>query len=297
MQLSSTGAAIGAIAGGTTIEAEAYTLSRPIVEALEAAARRGARVDVTLAAAPYGRTKDRLARENARIVSALRAGGVAARLADAVHAKELRVDGTCYLDEKNWRAGDIVLRAGAAEAASIPTSKHGALALEARLLAGARAADGVVVETESFGSGNRVYSALKALAFAGASPRLLVNDRVLSGNARERHILEHLLSDGVRVRVTKDSSKLAAAGDRAWLGSANASVTFCDGDMSDWGVCTGNRRIVGAVRTRLEAQWRSAKEFRVAREPVAHRASDRARGNLGGNATAAAGREPVGSAG
>jgi phosphatidylserine/phosphatidylglycerophosphate/cardiolipin synthase-like enzyme len=263
LQLSSTGAALAAIADGKSIEAEAYTLPRPMIAALERAALRGARVTVTLAGAPYGPKKDRLAQLNARLVAELRASKVDATLARDVHAKELEVDGTFFLDDRNWRSDDIVLRSDESEFASIPANKYDALSREASLLANARATDGVVVETEAFGAKNPVYNALKALALKGASPRLLVNARVLSGNARERAILQDLVRDGAQVRVTKDSSKLAAVGNGVWLGSANASVTFADRDMTDWGVCTGNRRIACAVRERLEAEWASAREFRL----------------------------------
>jgi len=63
------------------------------------------------------------------------------------------------------------------------------------------------------------------------------------------------------VRVCDDSEKLAVAGDRAWLGSANATSPYGRGAMTDWGVCTTNSQIVGDVRSRLEGAWTAARPF------------------------------------
>jgi hypothetical protein len=174
----------------------------------------------------------------------------------------MSVDGTLYLDEKNWHSRDVILREDdAAEAAAIPMDKYDALAVEAGMLALAKSSDGPIVETESFGTGNATYFALEALARRGEAPRLLVSKDDLRGNARERGVLERLAARGVRVRVCEESEKLAVTGNRAWLGSANA--TFADGKfaMSDWGVCTANAAIVDTVRSRLESEWRTAQDL------------------------------------
>jgi phosphatidylserine/phosphatidylglycerophosphate/cardiolipin synthase-like enzyme len=264
LRLSSTGSAIAQIATAKTVSLEAYTLHGPVLRALEDAARRGAHVVVELERTPDDSGNRHLKRENARVAAELRRAHVDVKLDDPIHAKTIFVDGTLYLDEKNWNAGDIVLRDDdAAEAASIPMTKHEALAEESRLLAQTKAGDGAIVESESFGSGNATYSALKALGLAGEAPRLLVSENDLRGSQRERAALEHLVRDGVRVRVCKDSAKLAASGKRAWLGSANATFAGGRWDMTDWGLCTGNADIVNAVRTRLETAWQSAKDFKL----------------------------------
>jgi phosphatidylserine/phosphatidylglycerophosphate/cardiolipin synthase-like enzyme len=264
LTLTSTGAVIDSLAGAENVAVVAYTLSGSVLRALEDAAARGAHVAVCLEGHPYDDARSHLGRLNSRIVAELRRAGADARLADPIHAKTMSVDGTLYLDEKNWRAGDLVLREDdPTEAAAIQTHKGEALEQEANLLAGARAADGVIVESESFGGGNAAYFALRALGRAGAAPRLLVNSRDLRGAAHERTILEDLARDGVRVRVCDDSSKFAVAGDRAWLGSANATYASGKWDMPDWGLCTGNAQIVDAVRTRLESEWSDAREFKA----------------------------------
>ncbi|MGA7249541.1 MAG: hypothetical protein WBW89_17485, partial [Candidatus Cybelea sp.] len=68
----------------------------------------------------------------------------------------------------------------------------------------------------------------------------------------------------VRVRICGDSAKLAVSGNRAWLGSANA--TYADGRwaMPDWGLCTGDAASARTVRQRLVREWAGAREFKAA---------------------------------
>jgi hypothetical protein len=259
--LSSTGALLAAMARAKDISIEAYTLHGPVLVAAEAAACRGARVSVRLAGEPCGNRDGQLAHENQRLVAQLRADGVDATFQSGLHAKEVRVDGTLFLDGKNWHRGDLVLRDADASDASISTTKFDALDMEGRLLHDASAGDRVLVESESFGCCNTVYGALAKLGLSGAAPRLLVSECDLHGNAREQRALERLVRDGVRVRVSKDSEKLAAVGDRAWAGSANATVAFGKFNAIDWGIGTGKPSIVHAVRERLESQWAAGRDF------------------------------------
>jgi hypothetical protein len=262
LQLSSLRDAIANVERAREVSVAAYTLHGPLLRALEDAARHGAHVAVELEEQPYGHGRPGLARENARLVGALRAAGADAKLMPQIHAKTMSVDGTLYLDGKNWHACDVILREDdAAEAAGIPMDKYDALALEANMLASARSSDEPIVESESFGVDNPTYFALRALARSGAAPRLLVSKDDLRGSARELRVLEHLAAGGICVRVCDDSEKLALAGNHAWLGSANASYAGGKFAMSDWGVCTANPAIVEAVRERLESEWRTAKEL------------------------------------
>jgi len=260
IELSSTPDVIAALSRAGEIEARAYTLHGPVKDALEAAARRGAHVVVALEGQPF--KNPLLAGENAKVVREMRAAGVDARLEDPVHAKTIVADGTHYFDDKNWAEGDLVLRTDAAAAASIPMLKHEALELERQLVNGAGPGDDAIVESESFGAGNPVYSALDAAAKRGLSPRLLVCNRELAGSAQERKCLDKLARDGVRVRVCTNTEKLAVAGDRAWIGSANATVAFGKFDMPDWGCSTADPAIVSRIADRLEAVWAGAREFR-----------------------------------
>jgi hypothetical protein len=219
-------------------------------------------VKVELEDAPFNDRGHRLAQENRRIAAELRRSGADAVLARGEHAKAIAADSTLYLDGKNWRADDLIVSEDdPREAARISALKHEALEEERRLIDAGTRNDDTIVESESFGCCNAVYAALKRLANAGAAPRLLVCERDLAGNARERALLERLAGEGVRVRVSRDSEKLAACGDGAWLGSANATFAIPGKEEADWGVGTRDPAIARAVRQRLETTWDIARAF------------------------------------
>jgi hypothetical protein len=263
LALSSTKQVLQALTVASRIDVQAYTLHGAVLHAVESAARRGAEVSVELEGDPFNDAKGSLASENRRLAGELRGAGADATLGHPLHAKAVAADGALFLDEKNWQKNDLVLRVDdPAEAREIPMIKHEALAAEAKLVNSARNGDGAIVESESFGAHNAVYSALDRLAQNGLSARLLVAKRDLANNARELQAIERLAGDGVRVRVCGDSAKLAAVGDAAWLGSANATLAAPECDSTDGGLCTKNQPIVEAVRERLEMQWRAAKPFK-----------------------------------
>jgi hypothetical protein len=219
-------------------------------------------VKVELEGSPFHDRAHRLARENRRVAAELRRSGADAVLARGEHAKAIVADSKLYLDGKNWRAGDLIVSEDdPAEVAAIPNLKHEALEEERRLIDGAKPADDTIVESESFGWCNAVFSALERLARSGAAPRVLVCERDLQGNARERALLERLSSEGARVRVSSDSEKLAACGDGSWIGSANATVAIPGDEEVDWGLRMRDPQIVDAVRERLEMRWQSARDF------------------------------------
>src|SRR5579872_4638397 len=162
----------------------AYTL-RPglVLDSLEDAARRGARVTVRLEGSPYADTSGELTASNKRVVRDLRRLGADAKLVDT--------------NERNWpdkgdnivrddfRADVSAVRAAAltgraSRSAEFSTSKRDALWSERRLLDSARDAKRVDVESESFGAGSGVYGALKKLAQSGVSCRLIVSRRDLN---------------------------------------------------------------------------------------------------------------------
>jgi hypothetical protein len=261
VELSSAAEVCQALSVASRIDLQAYTVWGPVLKAVSAAALRGADVTVALEGQPFN--SPHLAKANRNIAAQLRAAGATVTLGHPLHAKALAVDGTLYLDDKNWHPGDLVLKAeDPAEAAKIPMIKHEALAREGQLIDRATSADCLIVESESFGCCNKVYSELRQAALAGIAPRLLVSARDLSGNAREREVIEALVRDGVTARVCNDSEKLAVAGTGAWLGSANATIAAPGSDSTDWGLNTSNGEIVAAVRGRLEREWQTAKPFK-----------------------------------
>ncbi|MGH7729475.1 MAG: phospholipase D-like domain-containing protein, partial [Vulcanimicrobiaceae bacterium] len=78
-----------------------------VVRALAAAAQRGAAVRVELDGVPYDpEGTGALARENRRVAAGLRAAGASVELtppgAPLLHLKGAMVDGTAFLDDRNW---------------------------------------------------------------------------------------------------------------------------------------------------------------------------------------------------
>ncbi len=251
LSLASTADVLAALASARSVEFSAYLLHPGrVFAALDAAARRGARVVVRVEASPY--RAGGLARLNALMVARLARDGADARVGDAVHTKALTADGVTYLDDCNWldRGGDTILRDDLANDPAVATTKGDALALEMQLLARAKAGDAIDVETESFGNGP-ISGALERAARAGAIVRLLVNARDLAKNPREALAIAAMERAGVEVRSTDATEKFAIAGDDVWVGSANA--TYGALDQSDWGTLVQAPR--GRCHDAFEARW------------------------------------------
>jgi hypothetical protein len=279
---------VATISRAHEIEVYSYTLQRgPVLGALEAAARRGARVRIRLEGSPYPDRRGSLTGYNRGVVSALRQCGADARLlhdgtdrGPPMHAKGIVADGRLFLDDRNFNANDVILAdtaradaAGlrdAAEGKPLPPNatmnfeKADAVKREAELIRSSRRAD-VMVVTESFGSGP-VSAALDEIAKRGRSPRLIVS-RSATGGDKNRAALAKLAADGVLVRVACDSEKFALVGARAWIGSANASATYPKGTV-DWGVCTRGQTITAELRSRAQALWQRARPFKAQTAPV-----------------------------
>jgi hypothetical protein len=230
---------------------------------------------------------------NQAAVDALRARGVDAAFVEPsgppLHMKALIADGTLFLDDRNWPsdgretilatddpgavaavrsalAGEPPGTGGAAGPGEFATVKRRALALEARTLAagsgdppGGARADRVECESESFGPGE-VCDALRRRAEAGAHVRLLVASRELG--TPEVRALRGLLAAGVEVRLGERSEKIALAGGRAWVGSANA--TAAAPAMLDWGYATSAPDVVAALGVRFEEGWSVGRPFDAA---------------------------------
>ena len=279
--LSSTAHVLDAMHRARSIAFTAYVL-RPgrVLDALDAAARRGARVTVRLEAQPYGDTSGALKDQNAAAVAELERDGADARLADAdgthpLHMKSARIDGALYLDDRNWpddgvdtivrdtdsrdaQAVSDAMRAKPTDGAPLATQKDAALRREARsIYHAAEAHQPVAVESESFGFG-RVYAALTVAARQHVPVRLLVAQRDVT--ARSEPALRRLAGEGVAVRLSQNDEKMAVCGDQAWLGSANA--TAGRKDQMDWGLRIFDPAIVSALKRRFEQNWNAATDFR-----------------------------------
>lgn len=291
MTLSSTDALLQAFAGARDVSLIAYTLpAGRVLDGLTAAAKAGTHVAVRLEGYIY-KDDGSVGAANAAAIAQLRAAGVDAVLVhpDAnasdpmLHCKAALVDGALFLDDRNWPddGADTIVRDDFPRDAQIvgdavagkedePTpffsvAKRESLASEAHLLHEAHAGDDVIVESESFGANNRVYSAIEDAAHAGAHVRLIVSARDLRGNANEKGALEKLAADGVGVRVCDADEKLAVVDDtRGWLGSANATVAFNHPDQLDWGARTDAPAIVSHLRDAFEKRWSISLPVRAA---------------------------------
>lgn len=291
LTLSSTAELLARLEGARDVVLTAYTLpAGRVLDGLTAAAQAGAQVRVRLEGYIY-KDDGSVTAANTAAIAKLRAAGADAQLVhqqqdapDAMlHCKVALVDGTLFLDDRNWpddgadtivrddfsRDAQIV-RDAVADAEDAPTpffvvAKREVLASEARLLHEARGGDDVIVESESFGANNRVYSAIDALGCEGAHVRLLVSARDMRGNANEQGALKKLAGDGVDVRVVDADEKLAVVnGTRGWIGSANATVAFDHPDQLDWGARTDAPSILAHLRQTFDERWQSAQPLTAA---------------------------------
>jgi phosphatidylserine/phosphatidylglycerophosphate/cardiolipin synthase-like enzyme len=292
ISLSSTGELLSAMGSARRIELSGFTLPRgPVLDALVAACRRGAEVTVRLDR-DAANTSGSLAEHNAALATWLSHLGADAKTTPGVHLKAAVVDDALFLSDRNWAArtqttmlrdtdtADVdaarcALSGGNARTAShLALNKAGALHQECELLQNAAAADGVDLESETFGKGSGIYGELRRLAQSGVRCRLLVSRNEERSNEKEVAALRTLAADGVDVRVGNVQEKFAVTGTaRAWLGSANATTAYYDGTQLDWGTQTTDPTIIGSLEDHFASQWSHAKPIR---EPVLRRDPERA---------------------
>ncbi len=280
--LSSTGELVAALQRAHDVSLTAYTLPRgSVLDALTDAAKHGARVRVRLEGYIY-KDDGNVGKANADALARLRNAGADARFvhrsANAsdpmLHLKGAVVDDALFLDDRNWPddGGDTIVRddfqrdaqmvrdavSGIEERATpfFSVRKRDALSSEARLINEAQRGDDVIVESESFGGANRVYTALDAAAKRGAHVSVLVADRELDGNANEKSAIDRLVHDGAQVAVCEADEKLAVVGEaRGWLGSTNATAAFDHPDQLDWGMRTDDTAILAHLRDAFDSRW------------------------------------------
>jgi phosphatidylserine/phosphatidylglycerophosphate/cardiolipin synthase-like enzyme len=279
--LATPAAVVAAIRGGRSIELSAYMLEPhgAVATALGEAAERGASVSVTLERAER-LPSEALRRLAGRTADVLRERGVAVRFGvaggDSVHLKAAVVDGTAFLDDRNWAAsGETIVATSepaqveavrasfegrASECAGLATGKGAALELEAAALREGRG-DRVDLASESFGT-CAVSRQLRLRAERGDHVRLIVNGRLARAHraGRERATLHRLAAAGVEIRTSGADEKLCVAGDRGWVGSANA--TFEVTPMTDWGLAVRDSGMLDALADTFEREWAAARPFR-----------------------------------
>jgi hypothetical protein len=278
---------VATLARAKQIALTAYTLREGrVLDALEAAARRGATVSVRLERDPLDDAAGTLHQANAASLAALREAGAEAEATKpgepVLHLKAAVVDGVAWLDDRNWASGgaERILRdtdpddvaavtsalAGRSGSdAHLATSKAGALWLESDVIAAAGQAP-LIVESESFGTGT-IYDALLHRAQAHQPTRLIVAGREVAeaGSRSERSRLAHLAALGVEVRVGDPKhgdldEKLAVSGGDCWVGSANATYARgVFGAQRDWGIASREPELVDGLRAAFERNWSAAR--------------------------------------
>jgi hypothetical protein len=193
---------------------------------------------------------------------------LAGAAAEPVHMKAVLVDGVAYLDDRNFPSSGhdtIVATSDATDVAVVraalagkpgsdrhlTTQKAEALQLEATAIRDG-SGDRVDVESEGFGF-SPVSKALRERALGGAQVRLLIAaEELRHAGSQERRAIAQLVDAGVSVRVGTTNEKLCVAGDRGWVGSANA--TFPE-PMLDWGMDVRSASVLDALGTAFARNW------------------------------------------
>lgn len=276
--ISSTAGMLAAMRTARRIDFSAYVLwPGPVERALESAAKRGAEVHVRLEGRLYHGTAG-MREANSDALHRLHQVKADVRMVDRtnadgppLHLKAAVCDDDAYLDDCNWNGGDAVIRDDdAADVAAVRAAalhcpedpppglaldKTTALRQEAGVLEKSHATQ-VDVETEAIG-GTGVSKAIRELAARGVRCRLLLSNNSVKSNFKAIASLERA---GIEVRALSKSEKFAVAGDRAWIGSADATSPFLDPDQIEWGLGTCDSRIIDALQARFNANWREAKK-------------------------------------
>lgn len=280
ISLSSTPAMLAAMRTAKDITFSAYFLrpGGPVEQVLLDAIKRGAHVTVRLNGY-FDNGPKRLLDWNKQAVRDLKrvhADAKMVHLSDKdgpmLHLKAAVCDSVAFLDDRNWTAGrDIVLRdttpgevsairaaAGYARAAckNIALTKAEALNRESDVIDSPRNRR-VDIESETMTWHSPVYSAIKRHA-NDIHFRVLLSSQHLSGTTKKT--IGYLETMHVDVRMVDSSDKIAiAGGERAWVGSANATATWPDPNESDWGYSTDTKRFVRALQSRFNVNWRASR--------------------------------------
>jgi hypothetical protein len=263
-----------AIAAGQNIRFSTYLLdpASTLEGALVNAAQRGATVAVSLPSDTFVQSLGDVYEEDMESAQNIQsAGGTVTWDAgdqspneEPLHAKLAIVDGTAYLDGRNWDPSDVIVSdTGAADLSAIgnaislapadsgtlDTIKQDALSLEATFI-GNTSGSTIDYMTESFGGGN-VADALIARAGAGTTVRAIVLKSDVSSS--EKTTLTQMQQAGIDVELNpgSGSEKLAIIGATAWFGSSNstAGVPY----QIDWGAVLSDPSVISTLQSNFDA--------------------------------------------
>ena len=203
-----------------------------------------------------------------------------------LHAKLAIVDGSAFLDGRNWDTSDVVisdtdpgdftaienaLNLNPTSSANLDTLKSIALSREAQLIASAAPGPGVTVRfmTESFSSGAAtVVSALEGAAQNGANVEVVVLASDLSGNSLESATLTTMKSPpfnmSIRTNPAGGSEKMTLLSGQStgWFGSANAtSSNSSTNNYIDWGMTVNDPTVLASLQSYFDSVYASGTQF------------------------------------
>jgi phosphatidylserine/phosphatidylglycerophosphate/cardiolipin synthase-like enzyme len=271
----------GAIASGHEVCLSAYVFTTAMFDALQTAAKNGAKVTVVLPQEEKSTdSSDATALQTAGATIVWDPGSPTDH---PLHAKLALVDGVAYLDGRNWDTNDVTITDGVAadytaitnalnlnptSSTNLDTLKSNSIAREDAFITGAAPGKGVTVQfmSESFGTDTATNTALENAAKAGATVEVMVLSSDESGNSTEEAVLNTLKADGAQVRLNpaSGSEKIALIGGQstAWFGSANAtdSTTSTD-NYIDWGMTVTNASVVSSLQSYFNTTWATGTAF------------------------------------
>jgi len=248
---------IDGLPGAKRVELDTFVLRNSrLIDALEVAAESGTDVRVRLGDPTAGsqrkanlKAKDDLERHGVNVAIQPGYGP------DAIHDKIARVDDVIYRDDRNWTTGEwetVLVDDRSRAGQDVTTTKAAALVDEVELIRHGKGHE-VLVSTESIGPGP-VVDALIARAKQGDHVRLMYKPG-LHDLGRD-DALRRLRRAGVSIRESSANHKICIVGDRAWIGSANA--TSGAALMREWGQ-TVTADLAAQLRRTLEHVWGMAK--------------------------------------
>ena len=274
------------LSAASTICFSAYVFTSASFQALDTAAKNGANETVVLPQEEYANDSsdsNQLAADGAHIVYDQSTS------TSPLHAKLALVDGSAYLDGRNWDTSDVVisdtyaadytaiqnaLALNPTSSTNLDTLKSIALAREANMITSAvngGSLSGVTIRfmTESFSSGaSNVISALESAAQAGASVEVVVLSSYVQGNSGEMNLLTTLKSPpydmSVRLNPNSGSEKMTLISSRTtgWFGSSNATSSSSQSDnYIDWGLTVGDPTVLGDLQSYYDMTYAASTAY------------------------------------
>jgi len=244
------------------INLSAYTLApnSQIVSDLVAAATRGIPTKVLLT----GRGFRYALRQNAATSQRLLRHHIAVEITPyPLHLKALVTNTDTIVSDTNFSDRGLYLQLPRVDAGAIlrawatgdpnylgnfTTGKAYSLTMEGALLL---ANDGpIVLETESIGTDNAVFTALSIARRQGRPVSLTINERDYSSSRPEHHAVALLRAEGVHVVTASSDEKIAVSGNSpCYYGSSNASGSLRR--QIDFGLRIDNPRLCSYLLQRI----------------------------------------------